>query len=504
MKILISYKKELVFVLLILCISIKSNAQEDAINIGSLYISPGTIISTLGDFKNTGTTTVGDTGNFYVKGNWNNTGTFNSNLSTIIFNGTGAQTISGNAVFKNFTINNSKPANALILNNPVTINGVFSLTNGHIITTASNILTLGSAATVVLNAINQDSSFVKGPMIQTVDSITSILKVFPVGKNNQMHRADLTVIQSSIAATTYMMEYIDSSARDLTYALPPTLQRVSNIGYWRSSKGAGAAVSNGIIKLYYYASDDVNSPTCLRIAQDNGLNTWTDIAGTGTTAPTGTITSVNNFTTLSSFTLANGMCAGNPLPVELIKFTAQANENNVDIAWSTATEKNCDYFEIERSANEVDFESIGKVKGSGNSNAVIDYKWIDTKPLQSISYYRIKQVDFNGEFQYSDERVIDITTKKHEEDIIVYPNPSNGKLFHIAFAHQILTVVHESKINVQLFDESGKLVFGASEGLNGNYEKDMELDFNQKLESGIYLLKLKSDNLSINKLVVIN
>lgn len=90
-----------------------------------------------------------------------------------------------------------------------------------------------------------------------------------------------------------------------------------------------------------------------------------------------------------------------PLPVELLQFGASTESENVHLKWSTASELNNDYFEIEKSMEGIVFESIGKVKGAGTSQHIIQYSFIDALSFP-ISYYRLKQVDFDGTFTYSD------------------------------------------------------------------------------------------------------
>lgn len=120
-----------------------------------------------------------------------------------------------------------------------------------------------------------------------------------------------------------------------------------------------------------------------------------------------------------------------PLPVELLNFDAQLNENVVDINWSTASEHNNDYFEVERAGEDLKWITIAKTQGAGNSNTRLFYSEKDKNPLKGISYYRLKQVDYDGNYKYSDiVSVINHTAKTTRSDMIVYPNPSTqSKVF---------------------------------------------------------------------------
>jgi hypothetical protein len=89
------------------------------------------------------------------------------------------------------------------------------------------------------------------------------------------------------------------------------------------------------------------------------------------------------------------------LPVEFLDVNAKVDNDHVNVSWSTASETNNNYFTVERSADGINFEPLGNVKGAGNSNTVLLYGYIDDNPVKGVSYYRIKQTDFNGNFKYS-------------------------------------------------------------------------------------------------------
>lgn len=89
-----------------------------------------------------------------------------------------------------------------------------------------------------------------------------------------------------------------------------------------------------------------------------------------------------------------------PLPVELLSFTAQQTQQQVILEWLTATETNNAGFVVERSADARNWENIGWVEGHGNANRMIRYQYLDRQPLQGINYYRLKQVDYDGAYEY--------------------------------------------------------------------------------------------------------
>lgn len=101
------------------------------------------------------------------------------------------------------------------------------------------------------------------------------------------------------------------------------------------------------------------------------------------------------------FTVASANKITTPLPMTLLSFTAAAIEKQVALKWCTASEKNNDYFTIERSTNGVTFTELAQIKAAGNSSVLLNYRAMDEHPFTGISYYRLKQTDYDGRFSYS-------------------------------------------------------------------------------------------------------
>ena len=117
------------------------------------------------------------------------------------------------------------------------------------------------------------------------------------------------------------------------------------------------------------------------------------------------------------------------LPVELISFNAECQEDGVLLAWTTASESNNDHFLIERSLDGIEFQDIGRVYGAGNSMEAIDYSFVDQQPSGNLSYYRLKQTDVDGTFDYSPVVAIHCQVGGSNE-LLVWPNPATD-LVHI-------------------------------------------------------------------------
>jgi hypothetical protein len=168
------------------------------------------------------------------------------------------------------------------------------------------------------------------------------------------------------------------------------------------------------------------------------------------------------------------------LPIELIEFNAKENESTVELNWATGSEINNDFFTIERSSNAKDFEKIGSISGNGNSNSKIEYNFEDNSPLKGISYYRLRQTDFDGKTTVSDMIPINFNLKR-STSITIFPNPSNGE------NTQLLLSNLETEIStLQIYDYSGKLVFKSE--FTGNY---FSIPTNL-LATGLYTAKIIS------------
>jgi hypothetical protein len=113
-----------------------------------------------------------------------------------------------------------------------------------------------------------------------------------------------------------------------------------------------------------------------------------------------------------------------PLPVELTNFTAACKNQQVKLNWITQSELNNDYFGVERSADGLLFHEIGRVAGHGNSNVANHYQYFDEQALAGTSYYRLNQVDFNGDSKIYPVKAVRCDDEQHE--IIIYPNPNSG------------------------------------------------------------------------------
>ena len=174
------------------------------------------------------------------------------------------------------------------------------------------------------------------------------------------------------------------------------------------------------------------------------------------------------------------------LPVDLIHFDVNAVANHhTDLYWSTASEINNSHFEIERSYDGRNFEAIGEVAGNGNSQHRIDYSYTDASvsKLENTVFYRLKQVDFDGAFEYSDIRVVRFDDVGNKLQLVAYPNPMNDKL------NVMLSLSSGEKYQLQVINSKGALVYQKNHLFSNGLHN---LDLSQWNE-GMYTLKVTSN-----------
>ncbi|MDP3581607.1 MAG: ice-binding family protein, partial [Ignavibacteria bacterium] len=180
------------------------------------------------------------------------------------------------------------------------------------------------------------------------------------------------------------------------------------------------------------------------------------------------------------------------LPVELISFSAESNQRNIELHWSTATEVNNYGFEIERSSLNNNFEKIGFIQGHGNSNSPKEYYFNDT-PIGGTAFkYRLKQIDFGGSYEYSYEIEVKLITPSQLTLVQNYPNPFNPSTY-IEYSVPSFGIVI-----LKTYDSLGReiLVLVNEEKQPGNYQVKFD---GRNLSSGVYYYKLQFSNSVIHK-----
>src|SRR5690606_17626732 len=187
-----------------------------------------------------------------------------------------------------------------------------------------------------------------------------------------------------------------------------------------------------------------------------------------------------------------------PLPIELKDFYATVNKGFVRLTWTTVSETNNDYFTVERSLDRKTFKELGTVDGSGNSTSLLEYNFDDDLPVPGLIYYRIKQTDTNGVFDYSHIINVNYNDAAAEFSLNVYPNPVSTPEVYL----KLKTSNTESPVSVKIVDLLGKVhmnrSFEANELIN-----ELSLD-RSSLSGGIYIFLVQQADRVIKKKVIID
>jgi hypothetical protein len=426
-----------------------------------------------------------------IGGNWTNNNSasaisFNQRSGKVIFDGGAVNyslTLASAAhteVFYNLEMNRS--TGSLALNEVIQVSNNLNFISGNIISGATTYVEILNNATA---SGAGNSGYVSGPCRKTGTQAFS----FPVGKNG-FYRA-ISISAPVNVSDYFTAEYFNSTAPYNIASHDATLQMIDQCEYWTLYQSAGG--SNVTVTLSW---NSASTPSCtvvvpsdMRVAHWDGAMWRNDgNGGTSGTTSNGTVSGATANSGYGPFTLASSTFA-NPLPIELILFNATPVDHEVVLDWVTATETNNDYFTIERTADGINFETIITVAGAGTTAHEMHYSAKDENPRDGISYYRLKQTDFNGQVSYSTLRSVIMETA--EETFSVYPNPSAGE-----FRLNMPGDADEPAV-LDIYDAGGRIVAHES----GTVGLLREQHFN--LPAGIYFVKLTKENLVFNDRIVI-
>lgn len=189
--------------------------------------------------------------------------------------------------------------------------------------------------------------------------------------------------------------------------------------------------------------------------------------------------------------VACGVSVSCALPVELVSFAGKwINGKNI-LKWTTASETNNSGFEVHKSKDGINWEAIGFVDGHGTTDVTKVYRFVDNNPLPELNYFRLKQVDFDGHFEFSSVLVIKNTEADFQME--VFPNPT-VKEFTLHINNPL-----EERIDIVVSDKLGRIVWrevGAKSG--STWRKKLQME-----QNGLYFIAAQIGDQTINKRVII-
>lgn len=465
--------------------------------------------------------------NINVGGNWTESvspvqGNFVPNLGTVTFTGTsGTQTITSHTNFYKVVLNTS--GSNVTLANAVTVTNKIDFTSGIMNTTSSNILIIPSGATAAggtgATTVGPPAtvpSYVDGPM----QKIGNAAFTFPIGSGIVGVFRPLTmtapVASGGLTTDAFTAQYFKVSpvatfGSAINDTSVPPIVKLNNFEYWDFIRTNGASTVNVTICWKTSDTPDPNYVTDLglavpdlRVAElDIGTSTWAGDGGTGVTGTgaQGTIRSTSlsvspSNTSIHHLTLGS-TDDSNSLPIELSSFNAVVVDNTVQLKWKTEVEVNNDFFTVMRSGNGISFEDIAYIKSkTGTGSKAENYEWVDGSPLTGLSYYRLKQTDFDKResiFQTVNVNVLSA------DNFSVSPNPSDGSEINLNFPR--LDTENMGLAKVVVSDLSGRPIF--SDDLKTESSTNLKFDLNRNISPGLYIIRVTVQQQSyVSKLLV--
>ncbi|MFT3676786.1 MAG: T9SS type A sorting domain-containing protein [Chitinophagaceae bacterium] len=418
-----------------------------------------------------------------------NTRTFNAGAdyefrgaSTGVFNTTGGA--SANDV-RDLIINNTSGQVSMAKN--FTITRALTLTNGYV-TPGANTLLVGTAGT----STSSNGAYVNGQLSKQFNNATGF--TFYVGKVSGGLRSIGFTPTSGTGTSTFVAEFLRTSGATVGSVYGSGISRVSQCEYWTLNRNAGGN-RIGRVTLSWNANSNcgtapyVTSLGTLRVARHDGT-AWTNAgsingADLGSSLTSGFITSdvVNNF---SPFALATSNAAENPLPVMFADVKAYSKNNGVQVEWSNLTEREILNYEVERSANGIDFYAVNQQLPKSNRDDKASYTFFDASPVNGANYYRVRVQEQTGKVIYSKILRVEMGSTKYSFSL--YPNPVTGKQLTVS-----LNGVKQGKYNVQIIDAAGQRVFTTNLSNVGTGVTQM-IELPANVKTGMYMMIVNGDN----------
>jgi hypothetical protein len=464
----------------------------DVVNQGS-YSASNNTLRVNGNYINSGAFTAGSS-TLDIYSNFTNTGTFTAGTGLVRFLAGTASTVNGTTTFYDLQ---KLGSGARTITADITVSNLLTLQNGYFITNANTIFLTNTTTQPIIGT--SSVAYVQGRLAISFPNAASTGREFPVGANGQYR--PVTIRQE--AASTSPVVMVEVIPVRPTGTIDPALSNISRSRYYRIFLVSGT-INSPTVQLSFntegLVDEIVNVPGNLRIARSTtATGPWTNEGGAGVYSPGYprgyAVSGLTSLTSNSLFTLASTNSVDNPLPVELTRFTATARETSVQLAWTTASEKNSAYFEVERSADGRGFAAIGRVAAAGTSTAPLSYTVTDAQPLPGLSYYRLHLVDQDATFSYSPVVAVRFTGKAAAPTVVAYPNPSKGTGFRLA-----ATNLPAGPATVLIVNMYGQRISQQSVTFS---QADVAVPLAQPLATGLYLVTVQTSAGSFTQKLVV-
>jgi hypothetical protein len=463
--------------------------QKDMVNAtinlnGSLSIDPGAQL----DMNDNNNAT--SDGKLFINDNFVNNANaadFNVGNVEVIFNGSVLQTITcpSNQDFGSITLDNSSVA-GVKLNNSIRVSRSMQFING-VLDLNLNTLTLGSSTINAVITGSGNNSYIlawdgsdNGTVIHHVNN-TGFNYLFPIGDLNEYTPFNVNLSSATLSNATLTAK--------LNGTVNPNIVGSTNyLGRFWSIEPSGITNPVYSVQYSYSAVDIVGSEAFLFPAKYNSGG-WQSCFGSASNAMIGTgsvdagtnTLSWSGITTFSEFTAIGN---GSPLPIELLDFNAVCDGSKVNLSWTTASESNNKQFIVEESNDAKNWVVVKTELGAGNSNTLRNYAVSVNAYYSNGSYYRLTQVDYNGESETFDPIYVNCDVKVINE-VNIYPIPA------YEVSNLDIKAAEDMDVQLTLFSSTGQILLSQKAALKkGNNTITLDI---ANLSPGMYHVNIVND-----------
>lgn len=412
---------------------------------------------------------------------WDLQGTLDADQASLVLSGTDDVQLSNVSAVNHLTID--KESGTVSLGNDLTVSGTLQLArgslslNGYDLTLEKPLTLTGGSASAYVQTTGQGNP---GDLVYALSNdVLGQDLVFPVG--DAAHYTPFTInIQSATMADGKLWMSVS--------ATPPVEAGTPDLLLSRQWNLRQEGLSDYLYNVtYQYLDEDIipsedPAEENLKVVKYSSETGWL-IGGTVDTS-TNTL-SAEGINSFSIFSGGDNIEGAGPLPVELLDFQAKATpEGEAYLSWATASERNNHYFAIERSSDAEHWSAIAQVAGSGNSDNLKSYSFTDKYPLYGHSYYRLKQVDFDGQYEYS-PIIAFYTEVAFPFQVTMGPNPLPAAE---SLLLNIMTDAPDTQAQIAIYDMLGQQIYQQS---FKPAAKQVEILFPNLLHRGIYMVTVR-------------
>jgi hypothetical protein len=398
--------------------------------------------------------------NIILDGDWTNNATntgFTASAGTgvVYFHSANAQSIGGSkaTTFGNITLRNNS-SSSLTINSDIFIIGRLNFYY-------SGIMHVGTGSVTFMADGYSDNAttnkFIDGPATY----IGANGFTFDIGDGKY---APVRIADPGSSAMTVTAQYYYQKTIPNKNSVSTPLVKVSDVEYWHITSTSNISEE---VRIFWRDGDEsgiksINSDS-LKFAKWDG-NNWIDEPASITASSTasGYITSTGALPLSDLYvTFGSTNNIANPLPIQLLSFTAQCQAQDVVIEWSTASEENNDYFTILRSDDAEHYEEVAQINGAGNSNEVLNYRYQDWNAANGNYYYMLKQTDYDG----ANETFKPVYVKcdnKEEVSLQIFYDGAN------VYA-TLKNAESGDKYQMIVIDHTGRIVYEETQFVNANH-----------------------------------